>query len=131
MSIANERGREEEEREKERERGLGYLDRRGTASTGTRIGTGRRGKKLATEMRSARVRSRFINAVASWVMVDAPGLTEIRSVSIREASGILMFIVALHLYRRKGGGKSCRRPSIQRLFRRRVFEAKKRRFRPV
>lgn len=69
------------------------------------MGTGTGTKKQATEMISARGRPGFISAAASWVIVDAPGLREIRSVSILEALCVLSFIVCLHPYRRRDASK--------------------------
>jgi len=44
-------------------------------------------------MLAARARLRPINAVASWVIADAPGLGASRSVFIGEALCVLSFIV--------------------------------------
>lgn len=67
------------------------------------MGTGT--KKPARVMISARGRPGFISAAASWVIVDAPGLREIRSVFILEALCVLSFIVRLRTYRRSEAPK--------------------------
>jgi hypothetical protein len=56
------------------------------------MGMGGGKKKPAVEISSAREPSRRVSALASWVIVDAPGLREIRSVSILEALCVCSFI---------------------------------------
>jgi len=62
-----------------------------------RTGQGVEKGKPDTEMHSALERPRFISAAVSWVIADAPGLREIRSVFILEALCVALFISGLHI----------------------------------